>query len=79
MAVHIKDYDKIQQRRLSRKQWQDIESMLKSKSKTIQQISDFYGISRNSIYQMSWRKKWLIKKSDKKKTLFQRIKSIFTK
>jgi uncharacterized protein (UPF0335 family) len=62
--------------RLSRKEWKNIEKLLKNKDKTIQQISDFYGISRMSIYSYGWRHNWIEKK---KKTLFQKIKEIFKK
>lgn len=74
MAIHNKSMGN----RLTRKQWQDIESMLKSKSKTIQQISDFYGISRNSIYAYGWRHQFIQKKSNKLSFL-QRIKQFFKK
>ena len=53
---------KVEARRLSLKDWKVINKLLINKDKTIQQIADFYGISRHAIYSMAWRKGWIIKK-----------------
>jgi hypothetical protein len=66
MAIHKKSTSG----RLSRKNWQDIEFALTHKTKTIQNIADFYGISRTSIYAHAWRHNIIQKKE---KSLWQRF------
>jgi Zn-dependent peptidase ImmA (M78 family) len=52
--IKIKEYNKVN-RRLPPYVWDKIEKMIKNKSKSITQISQFYGISRHAIYMKMWR------------------------
>jgi hypothetical protein len=73
MAIHKKSKGN----RLSRQHWLNIRQSLASGSKTIQEISDFYGISRNSIYAYGWRHGFIQKQKDiKQATLWEKILAI---
>jgi len=50
-------------KRLSKENWEIIKGMIENKI-FITEISKSFKISRNSIYEMAWRKKWLKKKKD---------------
>jgi transposase-like protein len=64
-------------KRLSKKDWREIEKLLKKPERNISEISRKYNVSRVNLYKYAWRKGWIEKGRKPKITLGMRIKAFF--
>lgn len=62
--------------KLTKQDLKEIKHLLQRKSRNINQIAKFYGVSRHSIYELGWRRNW-IKQGVKRKErrLWEKIRN----
>jgi hypothetical protein len=60
--------------RLTKQDLREIKQLLQGKSRKINQIAKFYGVSRHSIYALGWRRGWIKRGIEKKQGLWEKVR-----